>query len=145
MKIGNSNMHRILIDNGSTANIFYLNKYNRITLTQEYLRLVATPLYEFIRDSLMPRGKISLPITIGEYQRMYIIVTEFLIVDCRSTYNTVIGCPTLKALKAITSIYHLTLKLPTPKGTRYIRGSQFDSQEYYNQLVRMTLDRRRLP
>ena len=51
----------------------------------------------------------------------------------------------MKELKAITSIYHLIIMFPTVKGTGYVRGSQYDSRECYNQSVRMAIDRRMLP
>ena len=101
-------------------------------LSQEYLLPVLTLLYGFTRDSLIPWGKISLPITIYEYPRVSTVVAEFLVVDCTSMYNAIIRKPIVKALKAITSIYHLTMKLPTLEGTGCMRGSQFDSREYYN-------------
>ena len=41
-KVGNNKFHRMLIDQGCTTNILYLNAYNRIGLSQEYLRLVTT-------------------------------------------------------------------------------------------------------
>ena len=119
-KVGNNNFHRILVDNGNAMDILYLNTYNRMGLTQESLRSIPTPLYGFTRDSLMPHGKISSPITISEYPHMSIVVTKFLVVDCASAYNVVFGRLTLKALKAVTSIYHLMMKLPTPEEIGYV-------------------------
>ena len=68
----------------------------------------------------MPGGKISLPVTIGEHPRVSTVIADFLVVDSLSIYNTVIGRPTLKALKAITLIYHLTIKFPMAEGSGYI-------------------------
>ena len=39
-----------------------------------------------------------------------------MVVKDRSSYNAIIGRPTLVAMKAVTSIYHLCLKFPTPRG-----------------------------
>ena len=72
------------------------------------------------------------------------IIIDFLVMDCLSIYNAVIRKPTLKALKAITSIYHLMMKFPTPEEIGYIHGSQFDLRECYNQSVRMGSDKKRL-
>lgn len=66
-KEGNNNIHRILVDNESAADILYLNAYNRMGLTQEYSWPIMTPLYGFIGDSMKSRGNISLPITVGKY------------------------------------------------------------------------------
>ena len=51
------------------------------------------------------------------------MMTEFLIVDYPSAFNGVIGRLLLKALKAVTSIYHLRMKFPTIEGTKQFQGS----------------------
>ena len=51
----------------------------------------------------------------------------------------------MKALKAITSIYHLNMKFQTTKGTRKVKGSQYDSKEYYNKSFRLAEKDKRLP
>ena len=93
----------------------------------------------------MSGGKISLPMTVGEHPRVSTMIVDFLIIDCPSAYNVVIDRPTLKALKVITSIYHLTMKFAIAEEIGYVRGSQYDSRECYNQSVRMATDRIRLP
>lgn len=50
----NNNVHRILVDNGSVADILSLSAFNRMGLSHEYLRPIVTPLYGFTRDLLMP-------------------------------------------------------------------------------------------
>ena len=56
-KVGNSNIHKILVDNSSVADILYLSTYKKMGLAQEYLRLVSTSLYGFTGDSLIPLRK----------------------------------------------------------------------------------------
>ena len=56
---------------------------------------------------------------------------DFLIVDCPSTYNIILGRPALNRLRAVTSTYHLKLKFPTAHGVGEIRGDQVLAKEYY--------------
>ncbi|GFY99885.1 hypothetical protein Acr_13g0012850 [Actinidia rufa] len=49
---------------------------------------------------------------------------DFIVVDCPSPYNAILGRPTLGGIKAITSTYHLKLKFPTPTGIGEIKGDQ---------------------
>ncbi|GFS34928.1 hypothetical protein Acr_00g0036800 [Actinidia rufa] len=49
---------------------------------------------------------------------------DFIVVDCPSPYNAILGRPTLGGIKAITSTYHLKLKFPTPMGIGEIKGDQ---------------------
>ena len=135
----------MLVDSKSTTNILYLSSFNRMRPSQEYLRPVTTPLYGFTGDSLMLQGKISMLVSVEEHLGVSTVITNFLVVDCPSAHNAVIGRPTMKVLKAITLMYHLTMKFPTTEGTGYVRGSQYDSRKCYNQLVRMATNRRRLP
>ena len=45
----------------------------------------------------------------------------FLVVDCSSAYNGIIGRPTLNSWKAATSTYHLMIKFPTEYGIGELR------------------------
>ena len=116
-RVANSNVHRILVDNGSTVDINYLNAYKRIGLTESELRPSTSFLYSFTRDHMIPKGTIKLAVTVGEHLRVSTVMTEFLVVDCPSRFNGVIRRPLLKALKVVTSIYYLTMKFPIVKGT----------------------------
>ena len=49
---------------------------------------------------------------------------DFLLVNYSNPYNTIIGCPTLNALRAVTSTNQLMVKFPTPEGVGILRRSQ---------------------
>ena len=51
----------------------------------------------------------------------------------------------MKASKEVTSIYHQTMKFLTGEGTREMRGSQYDSKEYYNKSLKLAKKESRLP
>lgn len=98
---------------------------------QDKLKPFQTPLVGFTSDRLLPLGTICLPITTGtrEYQTTWAI--DFLVVDCPSTYNTILGRPGLNRFKAITSTYHLLMRFPTEKGIGEVRGDQVIARECY--------------
>ena len=77
-------------------------------------------------------GVITLPLTVGEYPRESYVMADFLVIDQPSPFNAVLGRPALKALKAITSIYHLLLKFPTPNRVGQVRGNQEEARRCYN-------------
>ena len=72
------------------------------------------PVYWFTGDSVTPKGVISLPMTVGDYPKQSYVMTDFLVIDQPSAFNPVLGRLSLRALKTITSIYHLLMELPTP-------------------------------
>ncbi|GFZ01925.1 hypothetical protein Acr_15g0005340 [Actinidia rufa] len=49
---------------------------------------------------------------------------DFIVVDCPSPYNAILGRPTLGGIKAITSTYHLKMKFPTLTGIGEVKGDQ---------------------
>ena len=103
-RISNSNVHRLMVDDGSIVDILYLNTCKRIGLAESDLNPTTSPLYGFTGDHVVPKGTAKLTITVGEYPRTSTVVANFLIVDCPSAINRIIGRPLLKALKAVTSI-----------------------------------------
>ena len=52
----------------------------------------------------------------GENPRVSTVITDFIVIDCPSAINGIIGRPLLKALRTVTSIYHLTMKFLTVEG-----------------------------
>ena len=136
-KIANSLIHWVLIDSGSTINILYWGAYLKIGLKQADLHPMTLPLYGFIGESVILEGTIKLVVTLGEAPRTTTIVTDFLMVNCLSAFNRVLGKPLLRTLKALTSIHYLTIKFPTTAGTCQVRGRQWDSRECYNKSLEL--------
>ena len=64
--------------------------------------------------------------------------SKFLVVDCSSSYNAIIGRPILNSWKAITSTYHLSVKFPIEYGIGQVHGDQLAARECY--LVMLAMD-----
>ena len=112
----------MLVDNGSVVDILYWDTYQNTGPTESDLSSTTFPLYRFTRDHMIPRGTIRLAITMVDHPQTSMVVTEFLVVDYLAAFNRVIGRPLLKALRAVVSIYFLTMKFSTAKGTGQVRG-----------------------
>ena len=56
-------------------------------------------------------------------------------VDCLSSYNVIIGRPTLNRWKAATSIYYLKVKFPTDNGVGEVKGDQVLARECYQAVL----------
>ena len=95
-----------------------------------------SPIYSFIGDSVIPMGVITLPMMVGEYPRESCVMADFLVIDQLSAFNAVLDRPSLRTLKAITNIYHLLMKFPTPNGVGQVQGNQEEAMRCYNQAVR---------
>ena len=88
---------------------------------------------------VQPVGTITLPIVVGAYPQQIAKEVNFLVVDCSSSYNAIIGWPTLNSWKAVTSTYHLFVKFPTDYEIRQVQGDQLTVREYY--LAMLVMDK----
>jgi hypothetical protein len=100
-------------------------------LDKDKLRPMEAPLVGFTGDKVCPVGIITLPITVGTYPKTVSKTVDFLVVNCPSAYNAIIGRPTLNRLRAVTSTYHLLIKFPTEHGIGEVRGDQIAARECY--------------
>ena len=122
--IPNNNIHRILIENGSSIDILYYQVFQRMRLKVSDLKPLPNLIYGFIGDSVIPLGVISLSMTLGEYLRQSCVMVDFLVIDQPLAFNAVLGRPSLRELKVITSIYHLLMKFSTPHEVGEVKGDQ---------------------
>ena len=57
---------------------------------------------------------------------------KFIIVEAPSAYNMLLGRPSLNAIKALPSAYHMMIKFPTTGGVGMVRGDQRVARECYS-------------
>ncbi|GFY86564.1 hypothetical protein Acr_05g0002030 [Actinidia rufa] len=122
--IANFNVQRILIDSGSSADILFISAFEKMKIGLDKLHPFHTPLIGFGGNTTHPLGWINLPITLGTEPQQTTVWQDFIVVDCPSPYNSILGRPTLGRIKAITSTYHLKMKFPTLTGIGEVKGDQ---------------------
>ena len=96
-------------------------------------RLIPTnaPLVGFGGTRVLPLGAITLSVVVGNYPQQIAKDVTFLVVDCSSAYNAILGRPTLNSWKVVTSTYHLMIKFPTNYSVGELRGNQVAARECY--------------
>ncbi|XP_059639573.1 uncharacterized protein LOC132281943 [Cornus florida] len=65
MVVANFTVRRILIDNGSSADILFLRAYEKLKIGREKLRPMKSPLVGFSGDKVYPLGAVTLRVTAG--------------------------------------------------------------------------------
>ena len=102
-------------------------------------RLIPTnaPLVGFGGTRVLPLGVITLSVVVGDYPQQITKDVTFLVINCSSAYNAILGRPTLNSWKAVTSTYHLMIKFPTDYRVGELRGNQMAARECY---VAMEMD-----
>ena len=85
----------MLIDNESSENILYYPAFQQMRVDKEHFIPSDTPLVGFGGTKVFLVGTITLLVTIGTYPQQLIKEVNFLVINCSSTYNAIIGRPTL--------------------------------------------------
>ncbi|XP_075665452.1 uncharacterized protein LOC142635124 [Castanea sativa] len=149
--IANYMTKRVLVDNGSLTNILYYPAFQQMRINKELLHPMNVSLIGFRGMKVLPLGTIFLPVMVGSYPRQINKKVNFLVVDCSSSYNAIIGRPTLYSWRVATSTYHFSVKFPTEYGIGEVQGDQLAARECYlamlamdNQMQMMNIEERRV-
>ena len=95
--IANYTTRRVFVDNGSLTDILYYPTFQQMRLGRDQLHPVNSPLVGLGGMKMQPVGTIMLTMVVGAYPQQIIKEVNFLVVDCSSSYNVIIGKLTLNS------------------------------------------------
>ncbi|KAL5544988.1 hypothetical protein UlMin_008772 [Ulmus minor] len=95
LRIAGRKVFRILVDNGSSADILFKSTFNRMNLVGVKIEPTASSLSVFTGDSISSEGILNLPVELGSSPCQHIQAVDFVLVDFPSPYNAIIGRPTV--------------------------------------------------
>ena len=84
-------MHHVLVDNGSSMDILYYPAFQQMRIDREQLIPTNAPLVGFGGTKVFPLGVITLFVTAGDYPQQITREVTFLVVNCSSAYNAILG------------------------------------------------------
>ncbi|XP_074369743.1 uncharacterized protein LOC141711234 [Apium graveolens] len=123
MLIGAMNVHRVFLDNGSSANILYYSTYKKLGFPDNDMYFEDAHVYGFTGEAVRVMGSVRLPVILGEGALSVTQMIDFKVLDQDSAHNVLVGRPWLRSFRVIASIHHLMIKFSTPNGVGSLRGS----------------------
>ena len=82
-------MKRVMVDQGSAAEIMYPDLYKGLNLKVENLIPYSSPLVSFEGKIIIPKGQIRLPVQTG----LEVVEVDFIVVDAYSSYTAIVARP----------------------------------------------------
>ncbi|XP_062020938.1 uncharacterized protein LOC133737390 [Rosa rugosa] len=128
-------MSRVLVDTEASVSVLFRDAYKALNRGRAKLSQDNEPLISFSGDIVQPLGSDYLSITVRESPNCSTIKTEFIVIDCASSYNAILGRPTLWRLKTFIAGHMLMMKVPTPVGIATIRGDKAAARQCYSLTV----------
>ena len=100
---------RVMIDQGSKAEIIYPNLFKGLGLRTKDLSKYNVPLVGFDGNTIIPKGMIRLPVQTGKE----VVNVDFIVVETYSPNTAILVRPWLHAIGAVSLTLHVKLKYPT--------------------------------
>ena len=120
LRIVGYNVKRVMVDQGSAAEIMYPDLYKGLGLKPEDLTTYSSPLVSFEGKMVAPKGQIRLPVQAGTD----VVEVDFIMVDAFSPYTAIMGRPWRHSLGSVSSTLHQKVKYPSGGQVLEIVGSQ---------------------
>ena len=120
LRIGGYDVKRVMIDQGSTAEIMYPDLYKGLSLKPENLTTYSSPLVSFEGKMFVPKRQVKLPMQVDTD----VVEVDFIVVDAFFPYTAIMGRPWLHTLGAISSTLHQKVKYPSGDQVLEIVGNQ---------------------
>ena len=102
LRIGGYDVKRVMIDQGSAAEIMYPDLYKGLGLKSENLTTYSSLLVSFEGKMVVPKGQIRLPMQVDRD----VVEVDFIVVNAFSPYMAVMDRPWLQTLGVVSSTLH---------------------------------------
>ena len=111
---------RVMVDQGSGADVMYLDLFKGLRLKKEDLSRYDVPLVRFDGQVVIPEGQISLLVNMEGKE----VTVAFIVVASFSPYTAILRRLWIHAIRAVPSTLHVKIKFYIEQSIAVVRGSQ---------------------
>jgi hypothetical protein len=119
---------KILIDNGSQAEILFLTTFDKMRFDRKQLKELSKSLYGFGGKRIESVRAITLPVSFGTPKNPRTEYITFDVVNITYPYNAIFGRGLLNTFQAALHLAYLCLKIPATFGVITVFGSQQEAR-----------------
>ncbi|XP_016192649.1 uncharacterized protein LOC107633550 [Arachis ipaensis] len=109
-------VRKVLLDPGSSADVLFYSTFQKMKLYGKSMQPSFGELVGFSGEKIPIKGYIWLKTTMGDTPLSQTIDIQYLIVDCPSPYNIILGRPALNMFRVVVSTLHLCVKFQAQDG-----------------------------
>jgi len=114
----NCGVRNTLVDQGSSVDVLYWRTFKKMGLEESEIIPLDEQIVGFSGKRVDVKGYIDLHTRFGEPGRgRRTIFVKYIVVDVNTSYNALLGQPSLNKLGAIVSKPHLTMKFSSDRGS----------------------------
>ncbi|XP_016172910.1 uncharacterized protein LOC107615355 [Arachis ipaensis] len=133
LQLGDLLVKKVLLDPGSSADVLFYSTFQKMKLSDNMLQSTGGDLVGFSGERVPILGSVWLQTTLGEHPLSKTNDIQYLVVDCFSPYNLILGRPFLNKFGAIVSTVHLCVKFPLQDDqVATIHGDHKEARQCYN-------------
>ena len=119
LRIDGYDVKKVMIDQGSAAEIIYPDLFKGLNLKPENLTAYSSPPVSFEGKMVIPKGQIKLLVQTD----LDVVEVDFIVVDAFSPYTAIMSRPWLHTLGAVSSTLHQKVKYPSRDQVLEILGN----------------------
>ena len=130
--INSFDVHRVLIDPGSAADLLHLSAFKQMKVPMDHLHSNCRVLSGFNRATTLSIGDVTFSVKAGPVTQQVL----FSVVEDLGPYNAILGRAWLHAMKAVPSTYHQTISYLTESWQVDLLGSKLAVRQCYQLSLR---------
>ncbi|XP_025692767.1 uncharacterized protein [Arachis hypogaea] len=133
IQVGELLVRKTLLDPSSSADVLFYSTFTKMKLSEKLIQPSSGELIGFSGERVPIMGHIWLKTTMGEIPLSKSIDIQYLIVNCYSPYNIILGRPALNIFRAVVSTLHLCVKFPVQENKiATVHADHQEARQCYN-------------